>query len=107
MFLFNIVAFTRIFQRKCLQESKDPHEKDSITRNIKWPSQVRYNKDLFTNAATPIFCIFICIGIYLTASNAMEFSVGKNHHYSIQCPLEIATLDIAAALSIATSTPVT
>ena len=41
-----------------------------------------HNKDLFTNAATPIFCIFICIGIYLTASNAMEFSVGKNHQYS-------------------------
>ena len=26
---------------------------------------------------------------------------------SIQCPLDIATLDIAAALAIATSTPVT
>ena len=27
--------------------------------------------------------------------------------FRLQCPLEIATLDIAAALSIATSTPVT
>ena len=30
---------------------------------------------------------------------------GNGSFYAIQCPLDIATLDIAAALAIATSTP--
>ena len=82
MLLFNIVAFTRMFIRKCSQESMNPHEEGSTGEEIRSSTQVRYNKDLFTNAATPIFCIFIGIGIYFTLSTALDFSVGKRNQIS-------------------------
>ena len=44
---------------------------------------------------------FACCG------RSFQFWTGNSNKNSIQCPLDIATLDIAAALPIATSTPVT
>ena len=77
MLLFNIVFFARMFKRKCSPEQMNPHEEGSTGEEIRFSTQVRYNKDLFSNAATPIFCIFIGIGIYFTLSTALDFSVGK------------------------------
>ena len=60
----------------------NPHEEGSSGEEIRFSTQVRYNKDLFTNAATPVFCIFIGIGIYFTLSTALDFSVGKRNQIS-------------------------
>ena len=60
----------------------NPHEEGSTGEEIRSSTQVRYNKDLFTNAATRIFCIFIGFGIYFILSTALDFSVGKRNQIS-------------------------
>ena len=88
MFVFNVMASIRIFMRKWIHSLKGHHDQDSQGEK-KWSTQVRHNKDLFTNAATPIFCIFLCIGIYVTSKNAMEFSVGNWGTFSFEITLKL------------------
>ena len=88
MFVFNVMASIRIFMRKWIHSLKGHHDQDSQGEK-KWSTQVRHNKDLFTNAATPIFCIFLCIGIYVTSKNAMEFSVGNWGKISFETTLKL------------------
>ena len=88
MFVFNVMASIRIFMRKWIHSLKGHHDQDSQGEK-KWSTQVRHNKDLFTNAATPIFCIFLCIGIYVTSKNAMEFSVGNWGKHAFEITLKL------------------
>ena len=81
-FVFNLFGFIRI---KCRRQAISPlmvHDREPAdeTETIKWASQIRYNKALFTNAATPIFCVFLVVGIYITTDYAMSWqheSIGR------------------------------
>ena len=73
--VFNLFGFIRI---KCRRQAISPlmvHDREppDETGTIKWASQIRYNKALFTNAATPIFCVFLLVGIYITTDYAMSW----------------------------------
>ena len=80
--VFNLFGFIRI---KCRRQAISPlivHDREPAdeTGTIKWASQIRYNKALFTNAATPIFCVFLVVGIYITTDYAMSWqhdSIGR------------------------------
>ena len=77
-FVFNLFGFIRI---KCQRQAISPlvvHDRSPADETMQWASQIRYNKALFTNAASPIFCIFLVVGIYITTDYAMSFPIGIN-----------------------------
>ena len=79
-FVFNIYAMVRIRLQQQTIEPLRVHDADlPTTGDVGWASyrNVRYNKALFTNAATPFICIFLLIGVWITAKKAMMFPIGE------------------------------
>ena len=83
--IFNVVAMIRI---KLRQQDIAPilvHDADHSAGGEEgggggaWyhVHHVRYNKALFTNAATPLVCVFLLVGIWITAKTAMQFPIGE------------------------------
>ena len=85
--IFNVVAMVRI---KLRQQDIAPilvHDADHSGGGEEgvggaWyrVHHVRYNKALFTNAATPLVCVFLLVGIWITAKTAMQFPIGDKNH---------------------------
>ena len=76
--VFNMVAMVRIKLRQqaiapILVHDADQHSGGEGCGGRGWYHS-RYNKALFTNAATPIVCVFLIIGIWITA---MQFPIGE------------------------------
>ena len=73
--LFDIFAMVRIYFRKNTIDPLLMHDFAPPSNGRLW--NVRYNKTLLSNAAIPLVCIGILIGIYISSKYAMDLPVGK------------------------------